>query len=145
MARSHRLFLLLDRAAHAVRQRLEKRAQAELGISMVQVGALFFLVEHEGSLHRELASALGIQPAGVSGLVDRMEAGGLVLRKTSSVDARAQHIHVTAAGRRIAAKAAPVVRDMQAALTEGFTPAELDIVARFLVAAADRDLPKGPS
>lgn len=144
MAKSHRLFHLLDLAAHAVRQRLEKRAQAELGISMVQVGALFFLVEHDGCLHRELATALGIQPAGVSGLVDRMEAAGLVMRKPSPRDARAQHLHATAAGKRIAAKAGPVVRELQTALTTGFTDAELDIVARFLTAATARDLAQGP-
>ncbi len=143
MAKSHRLFHLLDLAAHAVRQRLEKRAQADLGISMVQVGALFFLVENPGCLHRDLATALGIQPAGVSGLVDRMETAELVTRKPSPTDARAQHLHVTAAGKRIAAKAGPVVRALQADLATGFTDAELDVVARFLTAC--RDLPKGPS
>ena len=130
------MFLLLDRAAHAVRQRLERRAKAELGIGMVQVGALFYLAEHDGCLHKELAEALGIQPAGVSGLVDRMQAGGLVQVRPSRVDARALHLHATAAGKRIAQAAKPIVAAMQAELTAGFTEAELDVIARFLTQGA---------
>lgn len=136
MARRRRLFLLLDRASRVVRQRFERRAQAEFGVSMVQVGALFFLVEQDGCLHKELAQALAIQPAGLSGLIDRMEAAGLVQRRPVPDDARAQRLHATAAGRQIAARAAPLVRAAQDALTAGFTDAELDVVARFLTAAA---------
>ncbi len=140
VARKHRLFLLLDRAAHAVRQRLERRARAELGISMVQVGALFYLAENDGCMHKHLADALGIQPAGVSGLVDRMQAAGLVQVRASTTDARAQHLHATAAGKKIAVAARPIVATMQAELSAGFTDDELDVIARFLAAASAREL-----
>jgi DNA-binding MarR family transcriptional regulator len=140
-----RLFLLLERAAHAVRQRLERWSRDELGISMVQLGALFQLVGSDGCLHKELAEALGIQPAAVSGLVDRMAAAGLVQRRPCSDDARAQRLHATAAGKRIAGKARPAVAEAQAALVEGFTEAEIAIVARFLSAAATRELWADPA
>jgi MarR family transcriptional regulator, organic hydroperoxide resistance regulator len=140
VARKHRLFMLLDRAAHAVRQRLERRARSELGISMVQVAALFYLAEHDGCLHKHLAEALGIQPAGVSGLVDRMQTAGLVQCRTSKTDARAQHLHATAAGKKIAVAARPIVAAMQAELSAGFTDDELDVIARFLTAALTREI-----
>ena len=140
MGHKHRLFMLLDRAAHAVRQRLERRARAELGISMVQVGALFYLAENDGCLHKHLAEALGIQPAGVSGLVDRMQAAGLVQVRASRIDARALHLHATAAGKKIATTARPLVAAMQAELSAGFTDDELDVIARFLAAATSREL-----
>jgi DNA-binding MarR family transcriptional regulator len=136
----HRLFWLLDRAAHAVRQRLEKRARAELGVSTVQVGALLFLVENDGCLHKHLAEALGIQPAAVSGLVERMHTAGLVQTRASQTDARAQHLHATATGKKLAAKAGPVIAEMQTALSTGFTAAELDVIARFLAGATAREL-----
>lgn len=132
--------MLLDRAAHAVRQRLERRAQAELGISMVQVGALFYLAENDGCLHKHLAEALGIQPAGVSGLVDRMQTAGLVQGRASKTDARAQHLHATAAGKKIAVAARPIVAAMQAELSAGFTDDELDVIARFLTTACTREI-----
>ncbi len=106
---------------------------------MVQVGALFHLAAHDGCLHKELAEALGVQPAGVSTLVDRMTTGGLVQRRTCSLDARAQRLHVTAAGKRVAARAQPIVAEMQAALVEGFSETEIAIVARFLASAATRE------
>ena len=143
MARGPRLFLLLDRAAHAVRQRLERRTQDALGISVVQLGALFHLARHDGCRHKELGDALGVVPGAVSGLVDRMAAAGLVQRRACSDDARAQRIHATAAGKRIGAAALPVVAEMQAALTAGFSNAEISIVARFLTAASERELAPG--
>ena len=138
--RKHRLFLLLDHAARAVRQRLERRAQAEVGISMVQIGALFYLAENDGCLHKHLAEALGVQAAGVSGLVDRMQAAGLVQCRTSPADARAQHLHATAAGKKIAVAARPIVAAMQAELSAGFSDDELDVIARFLAAASAREI-----
>ncbi|MDB4960135.1 MAG: marR family protein [Myxococcales bacterium] len=139
-AKGPKLFLLLDRASHAVRQRLERRAREELDASMVQVGALFHLAAHDGCLAKELAEALGIQPAGVSGLVDRMEAGGLVQRKACAEDRRAQRLHITPAGKRAVTRALPMVGKMQGALIDGFTDAEIAIVVRFLEAATEREL-----
>ena len=135
-----KLFLLLDRASHAVRQRLERRARDELDASMVQVGALFHVASHDGCLAKELAEALGIQPAGVSGLVDRMQSAGLVQRKACAEDGRAQPLHITAAGRRAVGRALPLVAEMQGVLIEGFTGAEIAVVVRFLTAAIDREM-----
>ena len=132
--------MLLDRAAHAVRQRLERRAQGELGISMVQVVALLYLADNDGCLNKHLAEALGVQPAGVSGLVDRMQSAGLVQPRASKTDARAQHLHATAAGKKIAIAAKPIIAAMQAELTAGFSDDELDVIARFLTAASAREL-----
>jgi MarR family transcriptional regulator, organic hydroperoxide resistance regulator len=135
-----RLFLLLDRAAHAVRQQLERRARDELGVGMVQIGALFHLASQPGCRSMELAEALGIQPAGASTLVDRMEGAGLVRRRTCEHDARAQRLFATAAGTRVAARARPIVAELQARLAADFTEDELAIVARFLATAASRNL-----
>jgi len=140
-----RLFLLLDRASHAVRQGLERRARDELGISMVHLGALFHLSHHDGCLSKELADALGVQAAAITGLVDRMVEAGLAQRRQCSEDGRAQRVHITAHGKRVAGKAGPVVNAMQRALTEGFTDDEIAIVARFLAAAATRELTPVPA
>ncbi len=139
-AKGPRLLLLLERSSHAVRQRLERRAREELDASMVQIGALFHLSGQDGCLAKQLAEALGIQPAGVSGLVDRMQNAGLVVRKACAEDRRAQRIHITAAGKRAVTQALPLLAQMQGVLTGGFSDAEIAVVVRFLTAAIERDL-----
>lgn len=119
---------------------MERRAQDELGVSTVQLVALFHLAEHAGCRQKELADALGIQPAAVTGLVDRMAAAGLVQRRADADDARAQQLHATAAGKRIVVRARPAVRAMQRQLLAGFDDAELDVIVRFLTAAVTREL-----
>jgi MarR family transcriptional regulator, organic hydroperoxide resistance regulator len=132
-----RMFQLLDRAAHVVRQQLERGARDDLGVSMVQAGALFHLAAHDGCRPSDLAAALAIQPAAATGLVDRMAEAGLVRRRPCPDDARAQRLAITARGRRIAERATPLVSQLQARLLAGFSPSELEIVARFLRHAAE--------
>ena len=107
---------------------------------MVQVGALFHLASNDGCLAKELAEALGIQPAGVSGLVDRMQLARLVHRKACAEDGRAQRLHITAAGKRAVTRALPLVAQMQGVLTAGFSDAEIAVVVRFLTSAIEREL-----
>ncbi len=49
----------------------------------------------------ELAEVLRCDPSNVTGIVDRLEAKGLVERRTAEHDRRAKTVAVTAAGRRL--------------------------------------------
>lgn len=49
-------------------------------------------------------------------------------------------LHLTAAGKRIAAKASPIVGQLQQTLTAGFTEDEVAVIARFVEAAIGREL-----
>jgi MarR family transcriptional regulator, organic hydroperoxide resistance regulator len=50
---------------------------------------------------RQLATLLGCDNSNVTGLIDRLEARGLVARQASGEDRRVKHIVLTAAGRRL--------------------------------------------
>lgn len=134
------MFHLLDRAAHAVRQQLERGAREQLGAPLAQVGALLHLAAHDGCRPSELATALAIQPAATTGLVDRLVEAGLARRQPCPDDARAQRLGATARGRRVADRAAPLIAGLQARLVAGFSAAELDVIARFLRHAAEVQL-----
>lgn len=138
-----RLFLALDRAAHRVRERLEQVCQARLGVSSTQLGALLHLARHDGARAGDLAAALGVQPAAITGLADRMIAAGLVRRRPCPDDARVQRLHLTAAGRRAADGGRGLVAAGNAALAARFQPEELAVVARFLAEISELDL-EGP-
>jgi MarR family transcriptional regulator, organic hydroperoxide resistance regulator len=74
-------------------------AASELDLHPAQAGALLQL---ESPLPmRDLAALLGCDNSNVTGLVDRLEARGLVARQASEEDRRVRHIVLTPAGRRL--------------------------------------------
>jgi DNA-binding MarR family transcriptional regulator len=74
-------------------------AAAALDLHPAQAGALLQL----GSPlpMTELAALLGCDNSNVTGLIDRLEARGLVTRQPSAQDRRVKHVVLTAAGRRL--------------------------------------------
>ena len=100
--------------------------------SPAQAGVLFVLRETDGATMGELAKALDLVPSAVSGLVQRMEALGWVQRQTCAADARTQRAWLQPAGReQLPALREALVR-INGQLTEGFSEAELQTVARWL-------------
>jgi DNA-binding MarR family transcriptional regulator len=74
-------------------------AASELDLHPAQAGVLLQL---ESPLPmRRLAALLGCDNSNVTGLVDRLEARGLVARQASDEDRRVKHIVLTDAGRRL--------------------------------------------
>jgi DNA-binding MarR family transcriptional regulator len=72
-------------------------AASELDLHPAQAGALLQLSSPLPM--NELAGALGCDNSNVTGLVDRLEARGLVARQASRDDRRVKHVVLTPAGR----------------------------------------------
>src|SRR5579864_5983054 len=77
-------------------------AASDLDLHPAQAGALLQL-DTPLPMH-ELANMLACDNSNVTGLVDRLEARGLVTRKPSAEDRRVKHVVLTAAGRRVRAR-----------------------------------------
>jgi DNA-binding MarR family transcriptional regulator len=107
-------------------------------ITAAQAGALFVLGKADGVLIGEVARMLGTGASATTGLLDRMEAAGLVERRPDENDGRAARLFLTAKGRtaRVAAKARATA--INARLVDGFSDAELDTVARWLHTVQER-------
>ena len=138
--RHHRLIYLLSVAQRRLQRWMA--AQAENEVTPAQAGLLFILGKQDGILMGEAGAALDLGPAGISGLVDRTVAAGLVERRADSEDGRAWRVWVTSKGRTALAQAKAGAAEVNAALTEGFTSAEIDIVARWLTSIQDK-FPRG--
>lgn len=86
-------------------RRLSKEESARYGVTPTQLSVLKLL--HEigdlslGTLSREIRA----HNSTVTGIIDRMEAAGLVLRGRSAEDRRVWIIRLTAEGRRVAERA----------------------------------------
>lgn len=136
----HRLIYLLSVAQRRV-QRAVAANSAE-AVSPAQAGLLFVLGKQDGALMGEAGAALDLGPAGISGLVDRMAAVGLVERRADERDARAWRVFLTPKGRKSLVRAKEAARETNARLAQGFSDDEIDIVARWLTSIPSK-FPKG--
>jgi len=73
-------------------------AAAQFDLHPAQAGALMQLDEHEGLPMHEIAARLACDSSNVTGIVDRLEARGLVTRRACERDRRVKHIVPTPLG-----------------------------------------------
>ena len=112
------------------------------GATAAQSGLLFVLGKRDGALMGEVGAALDLGMPGISGLAERMCEAGLIEKRADPRDGRASRLWLTPAGRKALARTKANVAALNARLTEGFTDAEIDIVARWLN-HVQRKFPRG--
>ena len=97
-----------------------------LGIDLtpVQFGALAALSENPGIDQATLAGLIAYDRVTIGGVVDRLQAKGLVARAISTTDRRARVLALTDAGAALLARALPEVRALQNDILSGLTEAE---------------------
>lgn len=127
-----RLFYLLNMARHRVFQHAEQRTENTLGVSVTQLGALMLVAGNEGCLLKDLAEGLGLNNSALTGLAGRMEQKGLVQRRPCEHDGRASRLYLTDLGRSKIESARPLIQELNASMTEGFSTSEKRVILRFL-------------
>jgi DNA-binding MarR family transcriptional regulator len=139
--REHRLVFLLSVAQRRLQRWIAVQTQ-QSGVTAAQSGLLFVLGQRDGVLMGEAGAALDLGPPGISGLVDRMTAANLIKRRADPDDGRAWRLWLTPAGRAALAQSKTGLAEINARLTEGFTDAEIDVVARWLTGLQSK-FPRG--
>lgn len=135
--REHRLVFLLNVAQRRLQRWMAARTQAS-GVTASQSGLLFILGQRDGVLMGEAGVALDVGPPGISGLVDRMATAKLIERRADPDDGRAWRLWLTASGRAAMAESKAGLVEVNVRLTEGFSEAEIDTVARWLTTMQTR-------
>lgn len=135
---SRRLFFLLSAGARRVQRWVDGELAGMGGLTQAQSGLLFFLGKDGGALIGEAAEALDVAPSAMTGLVDRMARAGLVERRPDAGDGRSHRLYLTDEGRAARTAALAGLKDLNATLTEGFTEAEVDAIARWLLSLQTR-------
>ncbi|MFD0523562.1 MarR family winged helix-turn-helix transcriptional regulator [Paractinoplanes durhamensis] len=87
----------------------------------------------------ELGAVLGLAKSSVTGLVDRLERGGLVRREPDPADSRAVRVALTARGGKIADQFYTETRERILGLAAGLTDAERETLAALLARIADEN------
>jgi MarR family transcriptional regulator, organic hydroperoxide resistance regulator len=90
-----------------------------------------------------LAHSLGLDKTTMTSLLDRMEARGLITRRTDSHDRRARIPEVTEDGRRVQAEVTRARDRVEGALLATFTPQEQHLLRDLLARLADSDKATG--
>ena len=88
--------------------KLYKPLLDELGLTYPQYLVMLVLWEGDGLMVSELGQRLYLDSGTLTPLLKRLETAGLVSRLRAVEDERRVHVHLTAAGRRLKARAAKV-------------------------------------
>ena len=88
--------------------KIYKPLLAPLGLTYPQYLAMLALWERDGVMVSELGDRLYLDSGTLTPLLKRLEASGLIARLRDVADERRVHVTLTAAGRRLKAKAAAV-------------------------------------
>jgi DNA-binding MarR family transcriptional regulator len=117
---------------------LERRAR-EQDLSVIQLRLLGVLRDRRPTMN-ELARLLGLDKSSVTGLIDRAERRGLVMRVPSATDRRAVLVSLTGHGHSLAAAGAARFEADIALLLGHLPPPDRDalsrLISRLLVAHA---------
>jgi len=93
----------LQRKVNRVLRQQTPDAWMELNLTISQLKSLFFIANQGSTNFTKLASALGVTPSNVTGIVDRMVEQGLVSRQENPEDRRMLMLRVTDKGEAIIA------------------------------------------
>ena len=119
-------------AAHAAEAEVESRLSA-VGLSLAKLMALKALADAgEPVPLGQLAERLSCVKSNITQLIDRLEADGLVARKSAPADRRTKLAALTAAGQRACEEGARVQRDAERELLRRLSSAEVQQLGALL-------------
>jgi DNA-binding MarR family transcriptional regulator len=97
------------------------RGLAEFDLRAQQAAVLLQCCRLRDARPSQLASAVGTDTAGITGLVDQLEKQGLVIRLANPSDRRATIVEPTEKGRALSPGIGRVFRTLDAQLVAGFS------------------------
>ena len=133
MIADDRLIFLLFRAQNKLKNYLRSRlTEADVRITVIQAGILFLLKQRDGRTMTELSQVLSTDNSAVTGLADRLEKLGLIVRKMAPNDRRAYLIHITPEGLEEIERAKGIIRSVNEEIKEGFSTEEINAFKKIL-------------
>ncbi len=95
-------------------------------LTIAQYRALSIIAGTEGLAINDLKNRLGLAQSSTSGIVDRLEHGGLIRRLKSETDGRLTIIKLTPKAKRLFTSKAKIAEDVYGQLLTGLNSAEQD-------------------
>jgi DNA-binding MarR family transcriptional regulator len=97
-----------------------------------QTAVLYLLEQKDGQKISDFASSLEVKNPVMTGVIDRMEKAGLIIRKLDPADRRIISIFITPQGREESAKAKLIIRRMNKKIELSLHTQEIEICKKVL-------------
>jgi len=135
---------LLIGVARELRTVVDRQVQP-LGLTMQQAELIVWTHRRRGATPTQLTELLLTDDAGVSRLVDRLEAKGLITRRVHGRDRRSRELRLTPPGRALATRLMRFAARGNEKLLAGLSPQETRELRRLLLRVSDnlRRIPLG--
>jgi DNA-binding MarR family transcriptional regulator len=128
-----RLWLRLFTTKMVIENEVRRRLRDTFAVTLPRFDLMAQLERAPGGMTLgELSQRMMVTNGNVTGLVDRLVAQGLVERRPSPTDRRAQIVNLTAEGRKAFRAMARANRDWVAEFFADLAPAEIDQLMRLL-------------
>lgn len=118
------------RSTHRAFDRLLQRRLARNGIRSGYWYFLRSLWQRDGVTQRELCREINLMESSAVGILNQMEAAGLIRKQRDADDRRKVLIFLTPAARRLKAKLLPYAREINAIASAGIPASELAVFIR---------------
>jgi DNA-binding MarR family transcriptional regulator len=109
-----------------------------LGLRPVEFSILVLVAHNPGVTGKQLAQALAVTAPNITIVLDKMSEKGLLERVRSETDRRAQNIHLTASGERLARRALAVSKTMEQDMLRHLSEGERVLLLELLQKIARR-------
>jgi DNA-binding MarR family transcriptional regulator len=126
---------LLRQAAGGFRLSLE-RALADFDVTSPQFVVMTMIGAYPGASNADLARLAMLTPQTLSTIIANLLRAGVVSRQPHAVHGRIQQLQLTESGTKLLAKCRARVANLEAELEADLTPAEEQILRRWLVKVA---------
>jgi DNA-binding MarR family transcriptional regulator len=130
-ALAHLVGYAASRAAIELRKVFAQHMEP-LGLKIAEFSILMLVAGNGEVNQRQLGQALDISPPNMAATLDRMVERGWIERVRSTHDRRAQHIHLTAAGRDLADRARGIASTMEDPALAALSRAERALLIEML-------------
>ncbi len=117
---------------------LLSRRLATLSLTTAAHEVLLAVHRQQGIAQQTLARRLLVAKSNITGLLNRLEARGLVERRVDAADGRSRRIWLTPAGEALLAKSIACQADVIELMAGGHSEKELQVLTKMMRSAAER-------
>jgi MarR family transcriptional regulator for hemolysin len=139
--KDRRPYLLIEITARRLHREVDAQLSKAAGVTASQAAVLFLLLRRGERRVGTIGEVLALGAPAVTGLVNRMHASGLVIKRKDPSDKRGALVDLTEIGRYAAEKADVVLRDFNLEVEDRLGPENAELFYEALTRlATDSDL-----